>query len=56
MEIIKAETIGTTDLNLNPEYEELTQRIAKALSHIGDMDILIMKANHPEIYEGLLDI
>lgn len=56
MEILKAETLGITDLNLSPEYHEKQQKIARALSYVGDQDILILEANHPALYQALLDI
>lgn len=56
IEILEAKVVGKTDLNLSSEYHETQDKIAKAIAHIGDMDILILKANYPDTYESLLDI
>jgi len=56
LEILEAKVVGKSDLNLSPEYHETQAKIAKALAHIGDMDIMILKANYPDTYEHLVDI
>lgn len=43
-------------LNLEPQYHEEKDDIEKVLSHLQETDILIMKANYPELYEQLLDL
>lgn len=43
-------------LNLEPEYHKQKEKINNALSHLQETDILIMKANYPELYKQLLDI
>lgn len=57
IKILEAKTVSQdTDLNLSPQYHKEQEQIAKALSHIGDMDILILKANYPQLYGHLIDI